>query len=190
MNASQFIAEVDAIVAATMGNAAESSCCSKGCSTCCSEPLYIDEMEIEYMLEGVPPDKMEGLKARAVEWLEKFQPFVNADTQNGLINSYPYLEADIKCPFLEGNLCSVYDRRPMSCRTFFAKENPEHCKMPHRQQQKYAVFDMSRPVWGRLWLSYAQQRQRLYLDHLGIHLTNKLFGTSLETSVSHMYEFH
>lgn len=189
MTASEFLKEVDGLVALAMTDPKSlKPCCTKGCSTCCSEALMASSAEVEYMVEGYPPEKLDALKERSAAWLEKFRPFQYAETRDGLINGFPYLEADIKCPFLEGNLCSAYERRPMSCRVYFAQGNPEHCKMPHRRKQMISDYDFGHPLWTRLWLQLAQSSNELYMDHLGIHLSNILTGATHESSVSVKYQ--
>lgn len=189
MKASDFVREVDAIVRDSLnGPNALKPCCSKGCSTCCSEALMSNKSEVEYILEGYPEEKLPELKRRTEEWFENFKPFQHAEVRDGIINGFAYLEKDIKCPFLEGNLCSVYERRPVGCRVYMAQGNPENCKMPNRFNQLIADYDFSHPRWTRLFHSMAISTGEFYMDHMGIHLYNLLFNTNIETSVSVKYK--
>lgn len=189
MTASEFLKEVDAVIAVSMNNPESiKPCCSKGCSTCCSEALMANRSEVEHMREGYPEDQLEALKSRTQKWLDEFMPFQNAETRDGLIDGYKYLDADIKCPFLVNGLRSVYERRPMGCRVYFAQGDPDNCKMPNRRTQLISDYDFSHPLWTRLWLRFAQSHRGLYMDHLGIHLHNLPFGTELKSSVTSKYE--
>jgi Fe-S-cluster containining protein len=129
------------------------------------------------MLQGMTKEQIETLKERAAQWLKQALPFLSVP----LVSSFRYLKADIKCPFLKGNLCSVYERRPMSCRTHFAIGNPEHCKLPHRPNQLILQFQFTAGGWPALWIKWFTSHIT-QLDHIGLHLHNLLFGTEIKSS--------
>lgn len=188
MTASEFLAEVDSIVAGSVAQSKFKPCCSKGCSTCCSEPLMACDTEVDHMLDGLTEEHRARVTEKTKAWVEKAKPFFNAETRDGLINSYPYLEADIPCPFLEGSLCSVYERRPMGCRTYMAMGDPANCKMPMRQKQLISEFDFGHPKWTILFYKRTLSIKRFDMDHLGTHLARKLLGEDHQTSVRRVFE--
>jgi len=80
-----------------------------------------------------------------LEESERFK-YISNDIEN-IIGSYLVLPMNHgKCPYLSGNKCSIYDNRPISCRTFecvygyknrkgkktlteFLKDNPDVVKL-------------------------------------------------------------
>lgn len=99
-------------------------CCSKGCSTCCTQNVTITTLEAMEILayckevgntswlanklcsqnETSPPSKTTNeYIAACLEGKEVVQDTVDSTT---------------KCPFLESNICTIYPVRPFSCRCF------------------------------------------------------------------------
>src|ERR1041385_6084233 len=138
MTSIEFNKLIDERIARAMANPrSEKSCCSKGCSQCCSEPLFVDEREMENMLEGLTPEQLQRIKDRTREWYDK----VNGHLDINMPKSTYWLQLKAECPFLHNKLCSVYERRPMSCRMYLAIGNPKDCSLPMREHQKIAVFN-------------------------------------------------
>lgn len=189
MKASDYYRELDKLTALGFENNPVKPCCSKGCHTCCSEALTVADAEVKNILEHYPPEKLDALKARTADWMESFRPFQRAPTKDGLINGFAYLLADIKCPFLEGGLCSIYEHRPFSCRVYFAAGNPEHCKMPHRITQQIADYNYTDPRFATGYFDTMMNEGSIRMDHLGVLLYNRLFDQNELTSVSVLYEF-
>lgn len=77
--------------------------CKQGCSYCCRKGDYpISKIEYEYLMEGF--DRLDNkLKAQIKENIKK--------TKQENQESYT-------CPFLIDNSCSLYNYRPLVCRTF------------------------------------------------------------------------
>lgn len=148
-----------------------------------------EKQEAIYIVEAYPPERLDELKSKVAAWMEQFKPFQYADTQNGLIDGFKYLESDIKCPLLNGKLCGVYDRRPMGCRSYLATGNPEHCKPEHRRTQLIAMPPaFSNPAMLECFQELHAVTTTFHMDHLGVHLYNILFGTDITTSVTEIYQ--
>ncbi len=83
---------------------AQHSACSKGCSQCCHISVAINEVEAGII------GQVTGLKLR------RQSPLVaNSDLTNKYFGQ--------PCPFLKGQMCSIYADRPMACRLHFAISN-------------------------------------------------------------------
>lgn len=192
MKASEFMAEIDRLIAMAMAGSTVKPCCRAGCSSCCSEPLYSSEVEVDHMLEGLTDDQRKRVEDRTKEWVTKAEAFFATSKlrPDGLHDAFEYRDAKIECPFLENHLCMVYERRPMGCRTFFAIGNPDHCKMPERRTQLIAEFDFSQNGWMNLmhqWTDSGDLDLKLTNDHMGIILHNRLFNTTKQTNARQEY---
>lgn len=133
------------------------------------------------MLECLTPEQRSKVAEKTKEWVEKAKPLLNENMPNG----FAWRRLNNPCPFLEGNLCSVYDRRPMGCRTFFAHGNPDDCKMPAREHQKIAVYvdHQMASACAPYWVDEA----RVEMDHLGCFLADRLLGDRPESGSHTVY---
>lgn len=93
---------------------AEVAACGKGCSHCCYIPVVIIRSEAQLLAKAssrtiaVPPKN-----ARAV-----VQEFHDGETE-GSAKLRGEAHLGTPCPFLKEGLCSVYEHRPLVCRTHF-----------------------------------------------------------------------
>lgn len=80
--------------------------CKKGCSHCCNMAVSLSSIEAEQIGRaiGKPPAKIENRNGEMDE-----------DFQKALVSKY----MNVPCPFLKEGACSIYEHRPVSCRTFF-----------------------------------------------------------------------
>lgn len=128
----------DRVAAREIARSEFKPCCRVGCSACCYEPAYAIRAEIEHALKLLTPEQLEMVKAKTKVWVKKAEA---SGLLNGeLADATQWRLNAIACPFLEGALCSIYARRPIGCRVFFAKGDPADCDMPMRQHQLYASF--------------------------------------------------
>jgi len=165
-------AGIDRFIAKTFAENPEMKpCCSVGCSACCSEPVYAGEAEVLHILECLTPEQTTLIKTKLPGWLAKTKPLMN---QN-MPDATEYRKLNTPCVLLNNGLCSVYPRRPMGCRVWFAVENPDHCELPYRTHQKYAKFDTAKIVHAS-GDSLVFIDDRHVLDHLGNLLAEKLLG--------------
>lgn len=163
-------------------NPAAKHCC-EGCrlAHCCYEPAYADTHEIKHAVDLLSEEQREQVKQRLPDWLAKVQPLLATEMPGAL----PYRRLQAPCPLLnlETNECMAYDRRPFGCRSFFARENPEHCALEHRERQQYGEFPGSYNVLAEYFFSH----QTLEMDHIGALLIEALTGTSCETESRKKY---
>jgi len=144
-------------------------CCRKGCSACCSEVLYASNADVDYILTGMTEAHKAEVAQNVLAWLEKTSGILPEKTPDAV----KYRELNAPCPLLKNNLCTVYDRRPFGCRTFFAIGNPADCQLPARKHQKFAhvpeqLFQLLGPP--------PTLNGELIHDHLGNLLLERLHG--------------
>lgn len=148
-------------------------CCKVRCSACCYEPAYAVRMEIERALEGMTPEQLDGLRARTEKWMEQARAsrLLKDDVDvDELPDALEWRKHRIACPFLEGSLCSIYARRPVGCRMFFAKGDPADCEMPMREHQLFASF--ADHVMGEVAMPFFKEHRAAAMDvgHIGVLL--------------------
>lgn len=84
--------------------------CKKGCAHCCKTGQYpLSELELEYMLIGystLPYSSQMAVREKIDEIKKNAQQFDNKE-------DFLY-----ECPFLIDNTCSIYNFRPIICRTY------------------------------------------------------------------------
>jgi uncharacterized protein len=129
--------------------------CKKGCSYCCAYPIWVSELEYTAIKQWVDTnftdEEKDELKEKLLSWrneigedAQKFQEISDQILQCRTKRISPskvmeldaerhaltkeYSKKKIMCPFLKENTCSIYEVRPVSCRTYFAYGNPNRCK--------------------------------------------------------------
>lgn len=128
--------------------------CTKGCSACCSEQVILTDAEVGLIMDGMSEDDREALKKKVWIWLAKAQladvnPLVDISKPHQFL-AIDYRRLQMPCPLLtDQGLCSVYDRRPLSCREFMTGGDPADCAdLDKRERQKYVtiveLFDAAR----------------------------------------------
>ncbi len=144
-------------------------CCFKGCHACCSEPVYASNAEVDYILAGLTDDQKEQVADKVCDWLEK----VSGILHEKMPDAVKYRQLEAPCPLLKNGLCSVYERRPMGCRSFFALGNPLDCNLPARKHQKFATI----PDKFFFFVGIPPALNDVFIqDHLGVLLLERLHG--------------
>ncbi len=152
--------------------------CSKGCSACCSEAVYVLADEAKLIIRSIPPEELAGVTERTRAWLERAKTSKMLEAH--IPHVFAYRSAQLVCPLLKDGLCLVYANRPLGCRGHNAIGEPKLCEnINDRLTQKFVnaieyineardtlMNGSKRPVEG---------------DHLGVFLSRKLLG---ETGVS------
>jgi Fe-S-cluster containining protein len=114
--------------------------CKAGCSACCSIIIYGEMHEAELLIAEAPEAvrRAEPQLRRNVErWHAAIAPGdAEAATHGdpGAVDRVAgvWRDLDMPCPFLSSEgLCSVYEARPMSCRTYFVTSPAEACAVRH-----------------------------------------------------------
>ena len=114
------------------------------------------------------------------------------DLENTRMQVHYFLQG-IACPFLEGELCTIYCDRPASCREFLVTSPPEKCALPTNEQVRIvslpfrvmsalARFDTGPPMPERIrWvplvlgLEWAIEHADTSAPRPGPELTRELF---------------
>jgi Fe-S-cluster containining protein len=109
--------------------------CKKGCDYCCYHAIYVSFLEGYYVksfLEHLPDARFQIIKDEWLKWMKtcsELNLFSRqlATPQLFAAHNQIYDDHKIKCPFLLDNECSIYEVRPIICRTFFTFTTPDMC---------------------------------------------------------------
>lgn len=112
----KIVERLDQDAAEFIGNKANGIACRKGCSACChtlTEITVLDAMELAQELKARrTPEEITALRKKteelgaAVAELSREEKFIQR----------------IACPLLDDNLCTVYEARPVVCRSYFSTD--------------------------------------------------------------------
>lgn len=178
--AEQHVAQ-DRAIASELAKAPQfQPCCKAGCSACCSEPVYCSEAEALHIIESLRPADLDEVRTKLQEWL--FKTACLRDKEFPDANHWRLLDAP--CPLLKNGLCSVYERRPLGCRAWFALKHPDLCQMPHRRHQLFAQFHPKVFIPAGPPVSVGG---RTIYDHLGVLLAEKLLGLEIPSATRSDY---
>lgn len=181
MTVKEFHTCIDKQIAAS--GVTKSSCCATcTLATCCHEPVFVGKDEVQWMLDSLTDDQREYVKEMAMEWSVKAvgTGLLNENAPNDL--AYRWLPHKIPCPFLKDKKCIAYERRPMSCRMWFARDTPENCDMPGRVHQRFAELP---PRDNPEAMNYFKSRLRdgtFHMDQLGVILCELLLGIKIPSA--------
>ncbi len=117
--------------------------CRAGCGACCRQLVPLSVFEAEALagwiraLPEVQQQAMEGrfrgalLALRDAGVLERLNPELwkegSKEAKSVVVD---YLRANIACPFLDEESCSIYPIRPLVCREYMVTSSPELCREP------------------------------------------------------------
>jgi Fe-S-cluster containining protein len=131
----------------TLRKHSEPPTCAKGCSACCRvQPVPVTPLEardLTLLVESMP-------EARRATVLARFEQCVSLLEAAGLASVYlegrradsdeqargnarKYLDLKLACPFLDDDVCGIYDSRPFTCREYFVTTPKEFCADPLSQ---------------------------------------------------------
>ncbi|MBA7679728.1 hypothetical protein ES703_88030 [subsurface metagenome] len=135
---------IDVVLESIRSDGGRIPCC-KGCAACCSRylvPLSVPEaLRLKKEISAEPGYRRESmsraclLTARRILSQEPPKPFMGQPAQVSpagpvdldLVSDW-YAGLKLACPFLDNNLCTIYERRPLACREYFVKGSAEVCK--------------------------------------------------------------
>jgi len=115
--------------------------CSKGCGACCRQLVPVSQGEAHALA-----DLVAAMPARRRQKVHgRFDDAVAALSRAGLLErlhgvakrptlafGLEYLTADVACPFLLDESCSIHPHRPTACREYQVTSDPRHCAAPTR----------------------------------------------------------
>jgi len=119
--------------------AGESISCTSGCGACCRSLVAISQPEardLHDLVAALPEARRAVVQQRfrlarrrleaagLLDQMRDFDSWTDADYQS-MVGAYFAL--GIACPFLEQESCSIYARRPITCREFLVTSPPRLC---------------------------------------------------------------
>lgn len=122
--------------------------CKKGCSHCCHVPVMVTAMEAFYIQTKT------GRKANEIR--RKKERTRKPDGS--------------PCPFLKANSCSIYEFRPLACRTFASYDGEKECAKGGDNKHwmcnvdSSPIFQNSAMVLAKHSIDMAKKRQARYSD--------------------------
>ena len=117
--------------------------CRKGCGACCRQIVPLSIFEAEFLsnwFSTLPPERQAELEERFRRGLMKLRDAGvldkimdqnwGADQKSFIQMSIDYFHANVPCPFLEDESCSINPIRPLICREYLVTSPPENCVDP------------------------------------------------------------
>jgi len=133
----QLYTDYDAYIEHNIGASHLRIVCKAGCSRCCHQHVYSSyAFEIINLYRQLRPradyfHRFSALLANAREFESMYASYKEKSHGRedlAVVNTLQHLSALAKpCPLLEGNDCSVYAHRPVSCRMYHSLTNPVLC---------------------------------------------------------------
>jgi len=127
--------------------------CRKGCTFCCYHYVSVSLAQGMVIVAHLyrRKDRLKQFVDRYEEWREKAEPIAEAIDgirNQALSSSTPiarviedtrplstrYFQANIRCPFLVDDLCSIYPVRPLACSGHHSVSPPEWCAPDSHQK--------------------------------------------------------
>jgi len=109
----------------------ENFCCRRGCASCCTQNVTITALEGVRIIEFCQEDNRESWLARKLSSQKQLAPplqttneYIAAFIQGHEVEQNSP-DTTRRCPFLENDICTIYDARPFSCRCFVSQK---HCE--------------------------------------------------------------
>lgn len=104
--------------------------CKSGCAYCCHSEVAVSELEADFIAQNTGATKL--------------APFI---TMEGGSNSKIFHDLAMPCPFLSAaNLCTIYERRPMMCRTYWSFEDSSDPCSFDAGGEKIAMLDRAKSL--------------------------------------------
>jgi Fe-S-cluster containining protein len=105
--------------------------CRPGCSFCCTQDVTLTTLEAYRVFRGM--EKRSYLRViednRPDSGEDRYHPVLTTNqlayacTQDLEIPSDEHRPGSAKCPFLQDDLCSIYENRPFGCRCFVSRKD-------------------------------------------------------------------
>jgi len=131
--------------------------CVKGCSHCCKLLTSIT------FPEGMLIANHLYESGEWKDWLPKLREAALANSYDGM-NKGNFFDKALPCVFLKDDLCIIYEKRPVCCRTHMVMSPPEWCEpVPANRDKKTAAINMLE-VEGAAWRFAKEVEQQLGLQ--------------------------
>lgn len=160
--------EAHALEIARAVDAGQSPSCQKGCAACCRMlvPLSVPEaIALREWVRARPTIQQDRISARFAEVKSRLQLHGLWQRLSELCNgpeqpnddgvedlNREYYTLRMPCPFLEEEICTIYEERPAACRELLVTSPPERCDdlLNNRIEPIVSPIRMS-TVLGLLW---------------------------------------
>lgn len=160
--------EAQALEEAQASEQGKTRSCKRGCAACCRMLVPVSAPEAFALMDfirSLPPENLEriatrleqtksllishGLWHRLLELGESAQ--APDDTALEPINQ-DYYALRVACPFLEDEVCSIYEERPAACRELLVTSPADRCQdLVKNPVEQIPVSVRIGPVLGLLW---------------------------------------
>lgn len=150
------------------------TCQGKGCCTCCYEPVYCSSDEVHHLLEELTPDQRAAVTERLKLALEKVNTFGLFEVDMPPVMDW--LAMGLPCPLLEGGMCMVYKRRPVSCRMHMAVGPAVWCATKRLDQKYPQTHEASVAIGREVVKAHLELGNVILNDNLLALLENELLG--------------
>jgi Fe-S-cluster containining protein len=133
--------------------------CSKGCSHCCRQELYVPRAEAEAIVEWLQssgPALIADLKPKIQAWLDWYRTRYPELVAGGMARRDAFQSHGPQCPALVDDACSIYPVRPVFCRTHYVTSPADACRPagdPARLDapiEPMRIFAKAAPIGARL----------------------------------------
>lgn len=111
--------------------------CQPKCSQCCHQLVVLTVPEVLYLenimqgADGVA-DRFSATvrELEARDWVDELFNPTFSETPPHIPIAVDYFNAQLPCPALKNDLCSIYEDRPLACRTHSVTSEPARCAKP------------------------------------------------------------
>lgn len=149
--------------------------CSKGCSACCEELVHVSELEARLIVESLTDAQKQDIRQRVLHWMDQIGD--RLDDEDSDPDGLEYRSWRIPCPLLINGVCSVYDKRPIPCRSTMTNGPRRACEdLALRPTQRFVVIpELKSAIVDRLLQAHAAAGYtELKFGHLGMMLADHL----------------
>jgi Fe-S-cluster containining protein len=167
--------------------------CGRGCSMCCSQMFSISWIEAAYIskaIKSMPVEERERLRAAARDYIDCAKRMgVSGDESETVQSVTPRAGVRLPCPALQGEVCSIYEARPIICRKWgipvFNPGKPlelQACELNFRPGEAIEVDGIVEPQ-ARLLEEWVELKQRARRD-----LERPISTATVAEALIHDYE--
>lgn len=117
--------------------------CGPGCGTCCRQLVPISGAEAHHLarvIDAMPEPRRSAVRRRFDDaraaldragLLDEIERFVELDADDRRRLARATYRAEVACPFLVDESCSIHADRPVACRQYLVVTDPARCAPDH-----------------------------------------------------------